>query len=254
MNNELELNLTIAEDTDDLPEYIVPSGATSYDVIIKITYNPASGELTAEANRPNSEFAFVNNYKAEGEITFEGTKTVEGRDWDAEKDIYEFAVYEVVADTSEGAAEGATKEELVATLNNAAEGKIEYPTIEYEYNVSEGKDDSVVHTYKVYETSTDKDGVRVDRRDPYTVTVTVTDNNDGTLNADANGSADGLDFVNTFGADTTISLSAKKTLNGHAFDDETFKFKFTLSGDVIEPQTKYTDSEGNVTFDTLKFS
>ena len=131
---------------------------------------------------------------------------MEGRDL-TEDDIFEFEVKE--------------GNETIATVKNDSTGKIEYPTIEYTLK------DVGTHTYKVKETSEDRDGITVATNE-YTVTVEVSDNKDGTLKIVKSDNADKLDFVNTYAAKGEGEIKVRKNLVGREWTDSD-KFNFRIS-------------------------
>ncbi|MBQ6950047.1 MAG: Cna B-type domain-containing protein, partial [Clostridia bacterium] len=151
---------TVSEVSGNLPG--VDYDDTVYTVEVTVSDN-GSGALVVEPSANYNALAFENEYKAEGSVTFTGTKTIEGRAL-TENDAFTFEIKE--------------GEDVIGTATNDASGKIGYPTIEYTL------DDVGDHTYTVKETSTDGNGITVDTTE-YTVTVNVSDNGDGTLSVTA---------------------------------------------------------------------
>ena len=106
---------------------------TTYTVTVEVTDN-GDGTLTVTAPDNATALDFVNTYAAEGESTFAGTKTIEGRKL-TDADVFTFEIKE--------------GETVIATVNNDATGKIAYPTIKYTLA------DVGTHTYTITEVRTD---------------------------------------------------------------------------------------------------
>ena len=242
---------------DDGKEYtykfteIVPSGdtkgitydTTEYTVKLSVEDDGQSNlTITPTFLKDGSEveaLIFTNDYEAKGDITFEGTKSIVGRAM-TDGDEFEFEVKE--------------GDEVIATVtNSAADGKINYPKIDY--ILDKDNDPTGTHTYTVKETSTGGNGIAVDTTQ-YTVTVTVDDNGDGTLEVTPDDNAEALDFVNTYKAEGTVVLHAKKILEGKSLeelsDDEMFTFQLLDEDDnVID--TAECDKNGDVAFKELTY-
>ncbi|MBR2055324.1 MAG: Cna B-type domain-containing protein, partial [Clostridia bacterium] len=204
---------------------------TEYTVTLNVLV--MDGQLTVQSiGDANPEaLNFVNKYEAVSEITFTGTKTMDGREMTA-ADIFTFEIREVDASGT-----------VLKTWNaqNDETGKIAYPTIRYE------QDDVGTHNYIIHETSDDKNGVHVDETE-YTVTVTVTDDGSGKLTVTASGDDyTKLDFVNIYKAQATIQFGGTKTLNGRDLADSEFSFE------LAEASVNYTgftknDADGSYVF------
>ena len=76
--------LTLAEDTNQLPDDVTPSGETSKTVTVTITYDKTSGELRATSSPANSTFKFTNIYNAEAAVEITAKKDLIGRKLNAE--------------------------------------------------------------------------------------------------------------------------------------------------------------------------
>ena len=183
----------------------------SYTVRVTVT-DDGKGNLNVAASDNAKALSFVNTYNAVGEITFEGAKTLEGRALTA-GDVFDFEVLDKQTGTA-------------TTVHNDATGKINYPTIQYTL-----ADAGKTFTYEVRESSPDTDRLLADAT-RYTVTVTVTDNGDGTLNAVASDNAKALSFVNTL---KTGNLAVKKTVEqaSEAVKDKAFHFVVKLDDATI---------------------
>lgn len=223
---------------------------TQYRITVTVTDNHR-GVLSAEVIIANeegelSQIVFQNEYDTDGtQLVLEGTKTLTGRDMAA--DEFSFVIKE--GDTV--VANGSNK---AATAGKAA--AIVFEAITYT------KDDVGEHIYTVEEVVPEgnvKDGVTYDTT-KYTVTVTVTDNGDGTITAVADETAEALVFTNTYKAEATgATLKGTKTLTGAKLKNKQFTFElyaanssFTAKGDAI--QTVKNTASGDILFAELEFT
>lgn len=218
---------------------------------------------------------FTNTYKAEGQlggngaVSINATKTLTNRPMvDGE---FTFNVTNTADDSNA----------MVTTGTNAADGTITFDAIDYSIdqmlkdvdnglatpNVVEGKD-TFTYTYKVTEdTDSLDDGVSAIDAAGFQITVTVTDNGDGTLGIVVAypGGGDGLTFRNTYGesqtGQKTLNINGSKTLDvqsGNNAPDIEGKYTFTLTGSEGAPMPATTeahnDAAGNVTFGDITFT
>lgn len=218
---------------------------------------------------------FTNTYKAEGElggngaVSIKATKTLTNRPMvDGE---FTFNVTNAADDSNT----------VVAKGTNDANGTITFEAIDYSIeqmlddvdnglaasSVVEGKN-TFTYTYKVTEdTANLGDGVSAIDAAGFQITVTVTDNGDGTLGiavAYPDGS-DSLTFRNTYGegqtGQATLNINGTKTLRVESGDnapDIEDKYTFTLTGSEGAPMPATTeahnDAAGNVTFGDITFT
>ena len=152
---------------DEIDENGITTDTTEYKVQIVVTDN-GKGQLVAAINVDDTNvegstadtIKFSNIYNAAGQITISGEKILDGRDLEA--DEFSFELYD---------AEGS----LLETVKNAVDGKIAFTAIDI--------DATGEYIYTVKEVKGDAEGITYDET-VYTVTVTVTDNGDGTLTAE----------------------------------------------------------------------
>lgn len=218
---------------------------------------------------------FTNTYKATGElggngaVSIKATKTLTNRPMvDGE---FRFNVTNAADDSNT----------VVATGTNDANGTITFSAINYSIDqmledvddglatpgVADGKD-TFTYTYKVTEdTASLDDGVSAIDAAGFQITVTVTDNGDGTLGiavAYPDGS-DGLTFRNTYGegqtGQATLNINGTKTLKVASGDNAPNiegKYTFTLTGSKGAPMPATTeahnDAAGNVAFGDITFT
>lgn len=218
---------------------------------------------------------FTNTYKATGElggngaVSINATKTLTNRPMvDGE---FKFNVTNAADDSNT----------VVATGTNDAHGTITFDAIDYSIdqmlddvdnglatpNVVDGKN-TFTYTYKVTEDTTNlDDGVNAIDTAGFQITVTVTDNGDGTLGiavAYPDG-GDGLTFRNTYGesqtGQATLNINGTKTLDvqsGNNAPSIEGKYTFTLTGSEGAPMPATTeahnDDAGNVAFGDITFT
>lgn len=229
----------------------------------------------AETENQTAVVPFTNTYKAEGQlggngaVSINATKTLTNRPMvDGE---FTFNVTNTADDSNA----------MVTTGTNAADGTITFDAIDYSIdqmlkdvdndlatpNVVEGKD-TFTYTYKVTEdTDSLDDGVSAIDTAGFQITVTVTDNGDGTLGIVVAypGGGDGLTFRNTYGesqtGQKTLNINGTKTLDvqsGNNAPSIEGKYTFTLTGSEGAPMPATTeahnDASGNVTFGDITFT
>lgn len=218
---------------------------------------------------------FTNTYKAEGQlggngaVSIKAIKTLTNRPM--VDDEFRFNVTNAADDSNT----------VVATGTNDANGTITFNAIDYsidkmlddvdnglaESSVVEGKD-TFTYTYEVTEdTASLDDGVSAIDTAGFKITVTVTDNGDGTLGIAVTypDGSDGLTFRNTYGEGQTgqamLNINGTKTLkveSGNNAPDIEGKYTFTLTGSEGAPMPATTeahnDAAGNVAFGDITFT
>ncbi|CDD76730.1 rhs family protein [Cryptobacterium sp. CAG:338] len=224
----------------------------------------------AETENQTAVVPFTNTYKAEGQlggngaVSINATKTLTNRPMvDGE---FKFNVINAADDSNT----------VVATGTNDANGTINFSAINYSIDqmlkdvdnglatpsLVEGKD-TFTYTYKVTEdTANLDDGVSAIDTAGFQITVTVTDNGDGTLKVewsftDAQGNPLGenasITFNNTYTAQpTSVSLGTGKLIEGRALAAGEFTFKLA-DADGNEISTATNEENGAVTFDTITY-
>ena len=202
-----------------------------YKVTVEV-YLDDGMDLVTDVSADAWELDFDNAYGAAGMITFEGTKTVTGREWGAE-DVYSFEVREK--------GESVNHWEVI----NDENGKIQYPTIRYTL------EDVGQHVYEVWETDPDKDGLVTDRT-VYTVVVNVADDGKGHLIITSENTK-GLDFVNHYGAEASITFEGTKAVTGRDWDDDDiFTFEI-LEKETMHRWTAENDLNGKIHFPEIDY-
>ncbi|MCH5325432.1 MAG: DUF11 domain-containing protein [Eubacterium sp.] len=192
----------------------------------------ASTDGTIEADEIQSA-EFVNIYSADGSIEIGVQKTVAGRDWlDGETFTFEIELTEVPTDAPDDAVINPETEEAMSVgdkVQIVVDSEDAQLFGEFVFNaIGEYK-------FNVYEVDPERDDVVYDDT-VYEVTVTVTDNRDGTLTAAAayvvEGTTTGngpeyLPFENK--VTTTADIPISKVVEGRPWaDGESFSFSISL--------------------------
>ncbi len=223
---------------------------TQHSITIVVTDNN-NGQLVAtvngtSANAPVNVGTFANTYKAaNANVTIEATKTLDGRDLrDGE---FKFDLYDVDADK-------VLQDDVALVLKSDGTGIITFQNLTF--------DKTGTYKYKVYEDELNENGVTADTTE-YNVTIVVTDDNEGQLNAtvkvddnDVAGSTAGtIVFRNSYkAASTQVTLEATKELVGRDLVEGEFKFALKdVDNDTVVQEDATNDIDGKVVFDTMTF-
>ena len=202
---------------------VTNDSAKSFSVTVT---DDGKGNLTAEMSGPVS---FANTY-AVAPLSYSVSRDVSVKKELAGRDLREG---EFSFELLEG-------DDVVATATNAADGTVTFPELTYD---APGE-----HSYKVREVAGDAAGVSYDTA-AYAVSVKVSDNGDGTLSATASGDTS-VTFKNVYeAAPATVTLNAKKVLEGAELADGEFTFRLENGGQLMDEATN--DADGNVTFHEL---
>ena len=195
----------------------------SYTVKVNVTDN-GDGTLKVEVTEGNAKaLNFVNTYKATGETTFVATKALTGKD--LEKDEFSFKL------TDENNKE-------IETVKNDEYGYIKFSTINYTE-----KDIDKTYTYYITENNDGKDGYVYDDM-KIEVTVTITDNLDGTLNIDVS-KVDDSEFNNKY---ETVNVDVLKEWYDRDDQDgiqpDSIEVILKANGEEIDRVTLSADEDG----------
>lgn len=265
-----------------------------YNVVISVS-DSGSGTLTVETRVDGELVAtytasaaqtldvqpvtltFNNSYDAgsttvggEGDVRFDATKTLTGRDMVA--DEFGFIVTDVKGNEVATGSNAAAADGQAGTV---AFSPIEYTTQSLNEAVANGiaqihrNDDGTVtyeFAYTVSEDTAQNDKGVTAVNDSFQVTVNVVDDGKGKLTATVNDDG-ALAFTNTYGADAKaeVALSGNKvialddnTLEGPSLADIEGAFTFTLTGSESAPMPEVTsvknDAQGNVSFGTIVYT
>ena len=174
---EKTFTYTVKETSGSLGGVTYDTNEATITVTVK---DDGEGNLTAEVTPAEAPlFTFTNTYEAEGEITLSGTKVLEGGELTEGQFSFELV-------DSEG--------NVVETVSNAADGSFSFTTLTYQKNPD--IDETGTYTYKIREKiPEDKKGIAYTDK-VYDVTITVTDNKDGTLSVTSKPDAGSFSFTN----------------------------------------------------------
>lgn len=202
---------------------VTNDSAKSFSVTVT---DDGQGSLTAEVSGPVS---FANTY-AVAPLSYSVSQDVSVKKELVGRDLREG---EFGFELLEG-------DDVVATATNAADGTVTFPELTYD---APGE-----HSYTVREVAGDAAGVSYDTT-VHAVSVKVSDNGDGTLSATASGDTS-VTFKNVYEvAPATVTLNAKKVLEGAELADGEFTFRLENGGQLMDEATN--DADGNVTFHEL---
>ena len=132
---------------------------------------------------------------------------------------------------------------------------IDYTEADMAGKDEEGKDVILTKTtrqYQIFEVKETLEGVTYDEHIE-TITVTLTDNQDGTITATPDKSGAYVVFINDYTSKGSVELSALKELTGRELLADEFTFKLTdMEGNEID--TKKNAADGTVTFKAIDFT
>ena len=206
------------------------------EVTIKVVDN-GKGALEATVTYDNNDRTFENTYKAENaKAVLEVDKKLSNRNLEA--NMFEFTLTDQVGN--------------VEKAKNGADGKVKFSELTF--------DEAGTYTYTIKEVKagTTENGITYDAK-TVTAKVTVTDDGQGKLHAAVEYSSDGTANSTTFNnvytpaGDTSVTLGAKKVLEGKTL--KAGKYSFVLKkadGTVVETVTNAAD--GTVTFSPISYN
>lgn len=202
--------------------------AKEVEVTVDVTDN-GQGQLVANATY-SSEEGFTNTYKAAAtSLVVKASKKLAGATLAADQFTFE------LVDKATG--------QVVGTAKNKADGSVEFPALNY--------DAAGNYTYTIREVNDQKPGYTYDDK-TLEVTVAVTDNGQGQLEAKATyASEEG--FANTYkAAATSLVVKASKKLAGATLAADQFTFELVdKDGKVVG--TAKNKADGSVEFPALSF-
>ena len=201
-------------------------------ITVEVT-DDLEGHLVAKVTGAEVEdLTFVNNYKpGSTSVTMGGRKVFEGYPEGAEAPEFTYTLSE--------------NGEVIDTQTTKGAGSYRFKSITYT--------EAGTHVYTVKEVEGKVPGVTYDKT-VYTVTVTVTDDGNGHLKAEATGAdIDALDFDNPYKPEpTSLHFSGVKTLHGKKLKDA--EFRFTLTGSDGTKETVTNDGNGKISFSEITYT
>ena len=202
--------------------------ASKFTVKVTVSYDVASGTMSAALDKDSDKVAFTNSYDTKTGISLEGTKSLTGRM--LKENEFSFEVKDADGNT-------------VATGKNKADGTIRFGALSYSLSdLSDGNGGYVSSkdfTYTVSEVlpegATEENNYTVNGitydTSKFTVKVTVTyDAKTGTMSAALAEGTPGIAFSNTYTATGSTTITATKTLTGRSFQSgDNWTFTVTAS-------------------------
>ena len=221
---EGEFTYKIREVKGDLPGVTYDEN----DITATVKVTDKAGAKTAQVTYDRQ--AFTNTYKAAAtSLVVKASKKLSGATLAADQFTFE------LVDKATG--------QVVGTAKNKADGSVEFPALNYDATGN--------HTYTIREVNDHKPGYTYDDK-TLEVTVAVTDNGQGQLEAKATyASEEG--FANTYkAAATSLVVKANKKLAGATLAADQFTFELVdKDGKVVG--TAKNKADGTVEFPALSF-
>ena len=233
---------TITENIPQDAENNVKNGITydssSWTVTVTVTDN-GDGTLTTAGQYTNGNesnilaASYVNNYSASGTATIEGNKILQGRNW-LQTDTFQFEM-QPTAETQGKIDLGiVTMPNYSTVLVHGDEGLAVGKGFTFQ-PITFNEEGQYTFTVNEVEPGQEKiSGIDYDTT-VYTVTITMTDNGQGTLTPSfsyataTNPNVANITFTNRYGASGTTSIEGTKVLTGRDWLD-TDAFTFVLEG------------------------
>lgn len=233
------------------------------EIIIKVNSPDGTNEIQAQVTGNN--FEFVNSYDASTTLALNGTKKITGREFKS-GDTFTF---EITGENGAPLPKDDKGQEMFSVTINPESGKeaaLDFGTITFTQADMKGavaeknQDGSTKQyvkdfTYTLTETGTDGNGMTYDKA-PKRVTITVTDDNHGTMKAAVKEGSAELEWTNKYtatGAVGEADLAVTKVLNGRAMKAGEFNFTIKSAEDTPQLTKKFANefsADGNV--QTLK--
>jgi pilin isopeptide linkage protein len=236
--HEYVISEVVPQSTDsDYDEHIAYT-ATPVTVKVKVS-DAGNGQLDTDVTYPDGGAKFVNGYKASGSVVLEATKELSV---DRNKEIADGEFSFRVTENGEEVTTGTTQ----------AGGAIKFNAITY------SAADIGEHEYVISEIvpiEADKDVNIGYTAEPVTVTVTVSDANDGQLDANVTYPEGGAKFVNDYTATGSATLTATKTVTGREEKVGAGEFTFTVTeeGKTEPVATGATLEGGTIEFTAITY-
>ena len=211
---------TIREVAGDAPGYTYDT----HEVNVTVTVvDNGDGTLTATPAYDGST-EYVNTYEAKGEAQFKGIKTTTGKD--LADGQFEFQLKD-----SDG--------NVIETVTNGADGSFSFSPVTYKQNAEQTDADTGTFKYTIVEVNDGQTGWTYDSH-VCNVTVTVTDNGNGTLATTVEyGDGKMAAFSNPYKPlATSAPVTAKKVLEGRDLKAGEFTFELRdAEGKVVATAT-----------------
>lgn len=214
------------------------------EIIISVNSPDGTNEIQAQVIGNN--FEFVNSYDASTTLALDGTKKITGREF-KNGDTFTFEIKGENGAPLPKDNKGQDVSSVTIHPESGKEAALDFGTITFTQAdmkgaVAEKNDDGSTKqyvkdfTYTLTETGTDGNGMTYDKT-PKKVTITVTDDNHGTMKANVKEGSSEITWTNKYtatGAVGEADLTVTKVLNGRAM--KAGEFNFTIKSAEGTPQ------------------
>jgi len=221
-------NYTIIETSTGGNGWAIDSSIINVSVLVTDNGN---GTMTATQTSPTGDIVFANTYTSSGSVTLTATKKATGNTLTAGQ--FRFSVLDE---------NGVT----VAIGTNDAAGNITFSPLNY---ITGG---AGTHNYTIVETGTGGNGWTIDST-TINMSITVTDNGNGTMTATPDYPAGGVVFTNTYASSGSVTLNATKTAVNNTLTAGQFEFA-VLDQSGKEVATGTNDAAGNISFTSIPYT
>ena len=225
--------------------------ASKFTVKVTVSYDVASGTMSAALDKDSDKVAFTNSYATKTSISLEGTKNLTGRKLKENEFSFEVkdAAGKKVAEGKNNADGTISFGNLAYSLSDLSDGKGGYlSSKDFTYTVSE-----VLPEGATEENNYTVNGITYDTR-KFTVKVTVSyDVASGTMSAALDKDSDKVAFTNSYDTKTSISLTGTKNLTGRKLKENEFSFEVKDAAGKKVAEGK-NNADGTISFGNLAYS
>ena len=225
--------------------------ASKFTVKVTVSYDVASGTMSAALDKDSDKVAFTNSYATKTSISLEGTKNLTGRKLKENEFSFEVkdAAGKKVAEGKNNADGTISFGNLAYSLSDLSDGNGGYVSSkDFTYTVSE-----VLPEGATEENNYTVNGITYDTR-KFTVKVTVSyDVASGTMSAALDKDSDKVAFTNSYDTKTSISLTGTKNLTGRKLKENEFSFEVKDAAGKKVAEGK-NNADGTISFGNLAYS
>ena len=225
--------------------------ASKFTVKVTVSYDVASGTMSAALDKDSDKVAFTNSYDTKTSISLTGTKSLTGRTLKENEFSFEVkdAAGKKVAEGKNNADGTIRFGALSYSLSDLSDGNGSYVSSkEFTYTVSE-----VLPEGATEENNYTVNGITYDAS-RFTVKVTVSyDAKTGTMSAALAEGTPGIAFTNSYDTKTSVSLTGTKSLTGRSLKENEFSFE-VKDADGNTVATGKNKADGTISFGALSYS
>ncbi len=209
-----------------------------FSVTVKLTEGKLEADLKYESG---SDPIFRNEYNANGQLTVEAVKKLEGSERALREGEFNFVLERL---DSQGNGTG-----IVHYGKNASDGRIVFDTLYFTENDLH-EQNSYVYKYRMKEIAGNASDIKYSDK-TYEIVVEIKNNNDGTITAVRTDNLGTPVFTNKVISDGKATIKAQKVIDGRSLlstDVFTFNLYAGLSGNTLVDTTT-NDASGAITFE-----